>query len=70
MLLEDGRSRAVFFELVPLGTEGRDPNWMQNAGPVSQKALQNSFDEHETSPWIVSSTTPRTRSAGTISRSS
>ena len=31
MLLEDGRSRAAFFELVPLGTEGHDPNWMQNA---------------------------------------
>ena len=53
MLLEDGRSRAVFFELVPLGTEGRDPNWMQNARDALKDALQNSFDEHETSPWIV-----------------
>ncbi|HEK0061725.1 TPA: TraC family protein, partial [Pseudomonas aeruginosa] len=53
MLLEDGRSRAAFFELVPLGTEGRDPNWMQNARDALKEALQNSFDEHETSPWIV-----------------
>ncbi|MFO7010252.1 TraC family protein, partial [Pseudomonas aeruginosa] len=50
MLLEDGRSRAAFFELVPLGTEGRDPNWMQNARDALKEALQNSFDEHETSP--------------------
>ncbi|MCO2458455.1 conjugative transfer ATPase, partial [Pseudomonas aeruginosa] len=48
MLLEDGRSRAAFFELVPLGTEGRDSNWMQNARDALKEALQNSFDEHET----------------------
>lgn len=39
MLLEDGRSRAAFFELVPLGTEGRDPNWMQNARDALKEAL-------------------------------
>ncbi|WP_430301652.1 TraC family protein, partial [Pseudomonas paraeruginosa] len=38
MLLEDGRSRAAFFELVPLGTEGRDPNWMQNARDALKEA--------------------------------
>ena len=28
MLLEDGQSVAAFFELVPLGTEGREPGWL------------------------------------------
>ncbi len=43
MLLEDGRSRAVFFELVPLGTEGRDPNSLQTlriCAPVLIEELQ------------------------------
>ena len=31
MLLEDGQSVAAFYELVPLGTEGREPGWLAQA---------------------------------------
>ncbi|WP_183140325.1 TraC family protein, partial [Pseudomonas syringae group genomosp. 3] len=29
MLLEDGKSLAAFYELTPIGTEGRDPEWLR-----------------------------------------
>ncbi|NWB94815.1 conjugative transfer ATPase [Pseudomonas gingeri] len=53
MLLEDGVSRAAFFELTPIGTEGRDPAWLRKARDALENALQDSFDELETSPWVV-----------------
>ena len=53
MLLEDGVSRAAFFELTPIGTEGRDPDWLRKARDALENALQDSFDELETSPWVV-----------------
>lgn len=53
MLLEDGVSRAAFFELVPIGTEGRDPGWLRKARDALENALQDSFDELESSPWVV-----------------
>jgi len=53
MLLEDGVSRAAFFELTPIGTEGRDQEWLRKARDALENALQDSFDELETSPWIV-----------------
>ncbi|CAI8979002.1 conjugative transfer ATPase [Pseudomonas chlororaphis] len=53
MLLEDGVSRAAFLELTPIGTEGRDPEWLRKARDALENALQDSFDELETSPWVV-----------------
>lgn len=53
MLLEDGVSRAAFFELTPIGTEGRDPQWLRKVRDALENALQDSFDELETSPWVV-----------------
>ena len=53
MLLEDGVSRAAFFELTPIGTEGRDPEWLRKARDALENALQDSCDELETSPWVV-----------------
>ena len=53
MLLEDGVSRAAFFELTPIGTEGRDPEWLRKARDALENALQDSFDELETSPWVI-----------------
>lgn len=53
MLLEDGVSRAAFFELTPIGTEGRDPDWLRKVRDALENALQDSFDELETSPWVV-----------------
>ena len=53
MLLEDGVSRAAFFVLTPIGTEGRAPEWLRNVRDTLENALQDSFDELETSPWVV-----------------
>jgi len=53
MLLEDGISRAAFFELTPIGTEGRDPEWLRKVRDALENALQDSFDEMETSPWVM-----------------
>ncbi|GAB0063273.1 conjugative transfer ATPase [Pseudomonas syringae] len=53
MLLEDGKSLAAFFELTPIGTEGRDPEWLRKVRDALENALQNSFDELDTSPWVV-----------------
>lgn len=53
MLLEDGISRAAFFELIPIGTEGRSDDWLQQARDALQGVLQDSFDELESSHWVV-----------------
>jgi conjugative transfer ATPase len=53
MLLEDGRSVAAFFELTPLGTEGREMAWLWQARDALQNALQDSFDELDDHPWVV-----------------
>jgi conjugative transfer ATPase len=53
LLLEDGTSVAAFFELQPLGTEGRDAKWLQHARDALENALQDSFDEHDEHPWVV-----------------
>ncbi|WP_164708775.1 TraC family protein, partial [Pseudomonas viridiflava] len=45
MLLEDGKSLAAFFELTPIGTEGRDPKKKKKVRDALENALQNSFDE-------------------------
>ena len=44
MLLEDGKSLAAFFDLVPIGTEGRDPDWLRQARDALENALQDSLD--------------------------
>jgi conjugative transfer ATPase len=53
MLLEDARSVAAFFELTPVSTEGREPDWFAQARDSVENTLQDSFDELETNPWIV-----------------
>jgi len=53
MLLEDGQSVAAFFELTPLGTEGRESTWLSHARDALENALQDSFDELEENPWVV-----------------
>lgn len=53
MLLEDGRSVAAFFELVPVGTEGREPAWLGQVRDALENALQDSFDELDDNPWVV-----------------
>jgi len=53
MLLEDGNSVAAFFELTPLGTEGRESTWLAQARDALENALQDSFDELEDNPWVI-----------------
>ncbi|WP_413730119.1 conjugative transfer ATPase [Sodalis sp. RH22] len=53
MLLEDGHSVAAFFELTPVGTEGRELEWLWQARDALENALQDSFDEHDDHPWVV-----------------
>lgn len=53
MLLEDGRSVAAFFELMPLGTEGREASWLGQARDALENALQDSFDELDQNPWVA-----------------
>jgi len=53
MLLEDGQSVAAFFELTPLGTEGREAAWLAQARDALENALQDSFDELDQDPWVV-----------------
>ena len=53
MLLEDGVSVAAFFELTPLGTEGREAAWLAQARDALENALQDSFDELDANPWVL-----------------
>ena len=53
MLLEDGVSVAAFFELTPLGTEGRESAWLLQARDTLENVLQDSFDELDDNPWVV-----------------
>ncbi len=53
MLLEDGVSVAAFFEMTPLGTEGREAAWLARARDALENALQDSFDELDANPWVL-----------------
>ncbi|UQI28509.1 conjugative transfer ATPase [Pseudomonas bijieensis] len=53
MLLEDGLSVAAFFEITPLGTEGRECAWLLQARDTLENILQDSFDELDQNPWVV-----------------
>lgn len=53
MLLEDGQSVSAFFELAPVGTEGREMAWLWQARDALENALQDSFDELDDNPWVV-----------------
>ncbi len=53
ILLEDGQSVAAFFELAPVGTEGRELAWLWQARDALENALQDSFDEWDDNPGVV-----------------
>ncbi|QIQ21459.1 conjugative transfer ATPase [Zophobihabitans entericus] len=53
MLLDDGQSVAAFFELVPIGTEGREASWLETVRDALENTLQDSFDEDEDQPWVI-----------------
>ena len=53
VLLDDGTSVAAFYELLPVGTEGREPDWLLQVRDTLENVLQDSFDELEDNPWVV-----------------
>ncbi|MFC4160706.1 conjugative transfer ATPase [Chitinimonas lacunae] len=53
LLLEDGQSVAAFFELIPIGTDGRELAWLWQARDAIEHALQDAFDELDEHPWVV-----------------
>ena len=53
LLLDDGQSVAAFFDLTPVGTEGREQAWLLHARDALENALQDSFDELDDHPWVV-----------------
>jgi hypothetical protein len=53
MLMDDGESVAAFFELTPIGTEGRELKWLWQVRDALENALQDSFDELDERPWVI-----------------
>ena len=53
LLLEDGRSVGAVYEIIPLGTEGRSQEYLRALRNVVNDALQDSFDELDSHPWVV-----------------
>jgi len=53
MLLEDGVSVAAFYELTPVGTEGREPEWLLQVRDTLENALQDACDELDDHPWVI-----------------
>lgn len=52
-ILEDGRSRAALFELIPTPTEGRSPAFLQRQGEAIQAVLNGAFPEVERGHWVL-----------------
>ena len=53
LLLEDGRSVGAVFELSMIGTEGRSTEFLANVRTQVCNAIQDSFAELDSSPWVV-----------------
>lgn len=53
LLLEDGRSLGAVFELTVVGTEGRSPQFLKEVRTQVCNAIQDSFTEFDTNPWVV-----------------
>ncbi|WP_230678720.1 TraC family protein, partial [Yersinia intermedia] len=53
LLLDDGVSVGAVFEIVPVGTEGRTPERLEEIRDVVEDALQDSFEERDSHPWVV-----------------
>ena len=53
ILLQDNRSVGAVFEITPRGTEGRTEEFLIDIRDAVVDALQDVFDEHDTSPWVM-----------------
>ena len=53
ILLADGVSVGAVLEVTPIGTEGRTADYLGQVRDTLQDALQDSFDEYDTAPWVI-----------------
>jgi len=53
LLLDDGRSVAAVYDIRPVGTEGRSQQYLAEIRDTVKDALQDSFEETDTHPWVV-----------------
>lgn len=53
LLLDDGVSVGAVYEVAPAATEGRTLERLEQIRDRVEDALQDSFDEHDTNPWVV-----------------
>ncbi len=53
LLLDDGVSVGAVYEVTPVATEGRTDARLEQIRDTLEDALQDSFDEHDVSPWVV-----------------
>lgn len=54
-LLEDAKSYGAMFDLSPIGTEGRNEEFLATIRDILESALQNAFPEYDDKdgPWVV-----------------
>ena len=53
MLFDDAKSAGAVFEVKPIGTEGRSSDYLNRVRTLVKDALQDSFDELDTNPYVV-----------------
>lgn len=53
ILMDDGKSVGAAFDVIPIATEGRSYNWLQDRRDLIQEALQDCFEELPNSPWVI-----------------
>lgn len=53
MLFDDAKSAGVIFDVKPIGTEGRSSDYLNRVRSLVKDALQDSFDELDTNPYVV-----------------
>ncbi|HAP0343838.1 TPA: conjugative transfer ATPase, partial [Escherichia coli] len=53
LLLDDGVSVGAVYEVTPAATEGRTAERLEQLRDTVEDALQDSFDEYDTHPWVV-----------------
>jgi len=52
-LLEDNNSVGAVFEIKAKGTEGRTEEFLVDVRNMIEEAMQDSFEEHDVSPWVL-----------------
>lgn len=53
LLLDDGVSVGAVYEVTLVATEGRTDARLEQIRDTLEDVLQDSFDEHDVSPWVV-----------------